>query len=96
MKKIWLMSAVVSTLLCAQEITQESIAQQLEDKKIKSAKSSSYMPDISLIVDVSYNNISFDEEGHKSALEYMKKIYGARIESGREIIQSITKKKEKL
>ena len=76
MQKIFIISAAVSTMLFAQELTQVSLAQQLEDKKIKSTKSSSYMPDISLIVDVSYNNISFDEEGHTEHLEIPGFVHG--------------------
>ena len=76
MKKIWMMSAVVSTLLCAQEVTEQSLAQQLENKKIKSTQNKGYMPDISLIVDVSYNHQSFDEEGHIEHLEIPGFIHG--------------------
>jgi len=76
MKKIIIMSAIASTMLFAQETTQASLAQQLEDKKIKSTKGSSYMPDISLIMDVSYNNISFDEEGHTEHLEIPGFVHG--------------------
>lgn len=76
MKKIWMMSAIVSTLLCAQEITEESIEQQLESKKVKSSKESGFMPDISLVVDVSYNNISFNEEGHTDHLEIPGFVHG--------------------
>lgn len=76
MQKILMISAVTATMLFAQESTQISLAQQLEDKKVKSAKSSSFMPDISLIVDVSYNNISFDEEGHTEHLEIPGFVHG--------------------
>ena len=73
-----MISAVTATMLFAQEVTQESLTQQLEDKKINSTKTkgSSYMPDISLIVDVSYNNISFDEEGHTEHLEIPGFVHG--------------------
>jgi outer membrane receptor protein involved in Fe transport len=76
MKKIWMMSAVASTLLFAQELTQESLAQQLENKKIKSTQNKGYMPDISLIVDVSYTRQSFDEEGHTEHLEIPGLVHG--------------------
>jgi len=76
MQKILMISAVTATMLFAQESTQESLAQQLEDKKTKSAKGSSFMPDISLIMDVSYNNISFDEEGHTEHLEIPGFVHG--------------------
>jgi len=76
MKKIFMMSAVTASMLFAQELTQESLAQQLENKKVKSAKSSSYMPDISLIVDASYTNSSFDEDGHTDHLEIPGFVHG--------------------
>ncbi|WP_373033217.1 hypothetical protein [Sulfurovum sp.] len=76
MKKIWMMSAAVSTLLCAQEITQESIAQQLENKKVKAAKESGFMPDLSLVVDTSYTDQSFDEDGHADHLEIPGFVHG--------------------
>jgi len=76
MKKIIIMSAIASSMLFAQELTQASLAQQLQAKKVSSAKGSSYMPDISLIMDVSYNNISFDEEGHTDHLEIPGFVHG--------------------
>jgi len=76
MKKIWMLSAAVSTLLCAQEISKESIAQQLESKKVHTDEKSGYMPDISLIIDASYTNLSFDEEGHTDHLEIPGFIHG--------------------
>ncbi len=80
MKKIWMMSAAVSTLLCAQEITQESIAQQLESKKVNTPKESGFMPDISLIVDVGYTHQSFDEDKHTDHLEIPGFIHGGADE----------------
>ena len=71
-----MISVVTATMLFAQESTQESLAQQLEGKKVESAKGSSFMPDISLILDVSYNNISFDEEGHTEHLEIPGFVHG--------------------
>ena len=76
MQKIIMISALTATMLFAQETTQESLTQQLEDKKVNSTKGSSYMPDISLILDVSYNNISFDEEGHTEHLEIPGFVHG--------------------
>ena len=78
MQKIIMISALTATMLFAQEASQESLTQQLEDKKINSTKSkeSSYMPDISLIMDVSYNNISFDEGGHTEHLEIPGFVHG--------------------
>ena len=50
---------------------------RITNKKVKSTKSTSgYMPDISLIMDISYNNISFDEEGHTDHLEIPGFIHG--------------------
>ena len=71
-----MISTIASTLLCAQEITQESIAQQLESKRVNVSKVSSFMPDISLIVDVSYTNQSFDEDQHTDHLEIPGFVYG--------------------
>ena len=76
MQKIILLSTLAATLLCAEETTQDSLAQLLEDKKVKTTASKSYMPDISLIMDVSYNNISFDEEGHTDHLEIPGFVHG--------------------
>jgi hypothetical protein len=76
MKKIWMISAIASTLLCAQEITQESIEQQLESKKVKAAKESGFMPELSLIVDLSYTKQSFDEDQHTDHLEIPGFIHG--------------------
>ena len=82
MKKIWMMSAVVSTLLCAQEITEESIEQQLESKKVKSTKESGFMPDLSLVVDVSYTDRSFDEDHHTEHLEIPGFVHGGGHDHG--------------
>ncbi len=71
-----MMSAVVSTLLCAQEITEQSIEQQLESKKIKSHTTEGFMPDISLIVDLSYTKQSFDEDQHTEHLEIPGFVHG--------------------
>ena len=76
MKKIWMISAIASTLLCAQETTQESIEQQLESKKVNAPKANGYMPDISLIVDASYTNQSWDEDGHTDELELPGLVHG--------------------
>jgi hypothetical protein len=77
MKKILMLSAVASAMLFAQETTEQSIEEQLASKKINSEKSTSgYMPDLSLIMDVSYNNISFDEEGHTDHLEIPGFVHG--------------------
>jgi hypothetical protein len=82
MKKIWMISAIASTLLCAQEITQESIAQQLESKKVKAPQESGFMPDLSLIVDVSYTNRSFDEDQHTDHLEIPGFVHGGGHDHG--------------
>lgn len=82
MKKIWMISAIASTLLCAQEITQESIEQQLESKKVNTPKESGFMPDLSLIVDVSYTNRSFDEDHHTDHLEIPGFVHGGGHDHG--------------
>lgn len=71
MKKIWIASALVPALLCAQNMTEESIETLLESKKVKTSKSTSWMPDISLIVDASYTHQSFDEDHHTEHLELL-------------------------
>jgi hypothetical protein len=76
MKKIWMMSAVISTVLYAEQITQNSLAQMLEEKKVKSSTSKGYMPDISLILDASYTKQSFDEDGHTDHLEIPGFVHG--------------------
>ncbi|TNF43389.1 MAG: hypothetical protein EP216_03930 [Epsilonproteobacteria bacterium] len=76
MKKLLIMSAVAVTLLSAEQGTEDSIMQQLESMKTKSTTTSGFMPDISLIVDTSYNDISFDEEGHTEHLEIPGFIHG--------------------
>lgn len=77
MKKILMLSAVASAMLFAQEATEQSIEEQLASKKVNSEKSTSgFMPDLSLIMDVSYNNISFDEEGHTDHLEIPGFVHG--------------------
>jgi len=82
MKKIWMISAIASTLLCAQETTQESIEQQLESKKVNAPKENGYMPDLSLIVDVSYTNQSFDEDQHTEHLEIPGFVHGGGHDHG--------------
>lgn len=76
MQKIVLISAVAASLLSAQQVTQDSLAQMLEEKKVKKTETSSFMPDISLIVDASYTNISFDEDGHTDHLEIPGFVHG--------------------
>lgn len=76
MKKILIMSAVAVSLLSAEQETEDLIMQQLDSMKTKSTTTSGFMPDISLIVDVSYNNISFDEEDHTDHLEIPGFIHG--------------------
>lgn len=76
MKKLLIMSAIAVTLLSAEQETQDSIMQQLESMKTKSTTTSGFMPDISLIMDVSYNSISFDEEGHTEHLEIPGLVHG--------------------
>jgi len=77
-----MMSAIASTVLCAQEITQESIEQQLESKKVNAPKESGFMPDLSLIVDVSYTNRSFDEDQHTDHLEIPGFVHGGGHDHG--------------
>ena len=76
MKKILMISAAAASLLFGEQATEEAFAQLLENKKVKTDTTTSYMPDISLIVDVSYNNISFDEEEHTDHLEIPGFIHG--------------------
>ena len=76
MKKIWMISAIASTLLCAQETTKESIEQQLESKKVKATQADGYNLDLSLIVDVSYTNQSFDDDEHIEHLEIPGFVHG--------------------
>jgi len=64
MQKIMLFTALTASLLCAEQVSKNSLAQLLEEKKVKSSTIKGYMPDISLIVDVSYTHQSFDEDGH--------------------------------
>ncbi|WP_309498334.1 hypothetical protein [Sulfurovum sp.] len=58
MQKIWIISAMMATLTYAQEI---NIEEELESQKTNPAVTqSSYMPDISLILDAGYTNESLD------------------------------------
>lgn len=68
--------AIAATMLYAQEMTQESIAQQLESMKTKTSTNNGFMPDISLIVDVSYTNQSFDDDQNTDHLEIPGFIHG--------------------
>jgi len=77
MKKIIIMSAIASTMLFAQETTQQSLQEQLANKKVSPyVEKSGYMPDISLIVDASYTHQSWDEEGHTDELELPGFVHG--------------------
>lgn len=76
MKKILMMSAIVATLLSAEQETQDSIMQQLESMKTNTTTNNGFMPDISLIVDTGYTHQSFDEEGHTDHLEIPGFIHG--------------------
>jgi len=80
MKKLLMISAVAVSLLSAEEGTEDLIMQQLESMKTKSTTTSGFMPDISLIVDGSYNHISFDEDGHTDHLEIPGFIHGGADE----------------
>jgi hypothetical protein len=64
MQKIWMLSVATATLLSAQEMSAESITEQLENEKIAAPTKSGFMPDISLIVDVGYTkeSLDFDDE----------------------------------
>ncbi|WP_309497539.1 hypothetical protein [Sulfurovum sp.] len=76
MQKIVLISAVAASLLSAEQVTQDSLAQMLEEKKVKKVETSSYMPDISLILDASYTHQSWDEDGHTDHLEIPGFVHG--------------------
>ena len=80
MKKFLMVSAIAVSMLSAEQETDNLIMQQLESMKTKSTTSSGFMPDISLIIDGSYNNISFDEEGHTDHLEIPGFIHGGAEE----------------
>jgi len=54
MKKIYTASMLVPALLCAEIATDTSLESLLESKKVNTSKSESCMPNLSLIVDVSY------------------------------------------
>jgi len=69
MKKIWIAVTLVPALLCAQNTTEVSLETLLESKKVKVSKSESFMPNISLIVDASYTQQSFEEDHHIEHLE---------------------------
>lgn len=74
MKKIWLMSAVTSICLLAEGT--QSLEEQLENIKINDDKTSSFPLNISLIVDSSYNDISFDNEDEKAHVEIPGFVHG--------------------
>lgn len=77
MKKIVLLSTVVASLLGAEQVSQERLAEMIEAKKVKKAKASNGNTlDISLILDFSYTNQSFDEEGHTDELELPGLVHG--------------------
>jgi len=76
MQKIVLLSAIAATMLFAESTTQDSLAQMLEAKKVKSTITKGFMPDISLIVDASYTHQSWDEEGHTEHLELPGVVHG--------------------
>lgn len=80
MKKLLMISTVAVTLLSAEQQTQDLIMQQLESMKTKDTTTSGFMPDISLIVDASYNHISFDEDGHTDHLEIPGFVHGGADE----------------
>ena len=82
MKKIWIASVLVPALLCAQNTSEASIETILESKKVKTSKSTSWMPDISLIVDTSYTHQSFDEEQHTEHLELPGLVHGGGHDHG--------------
>jgi len=77
MQKIFMISAVASAMLLAQETTQASLAEQLASKKVNNMTSSNgFTPEISLIVDASYTHQSWDEEGHTEHLELPGLVHG--------------------
>lgn len=77
MKKLLITSAIASSMLFAQGTTEQSIEEQLASKKVEGYKEkSSYMPDISLIVDASYTHQSWDEDGHTDELELPGFVHG--------------------
>ena len=76
MKKIWIAATLVPVLLSAQNITDESIESLLESKKVNVSKPKGFMPDLSLIVDMSYTHQSFDEDHHTEHLEIPGLVHG--------------------
>ena len=76
MQKIVLISAVAASLLSAQQVSQNSIATMLEAKKVKKTETSSFMPNISLIVDASYTNSSFDNADEAEHVEIPGFVHG--------------------
>ena len=61
MKKLWMISAVASALLMAQEEQSSSLEAQLESKRVTGTQTVSNPLNISLILDTSYNSKSFDD-----------------------------------
>lgn len=77
MKKIWMISAAASALLMAENVETQSLEEQLESKKIISTKGTTDLLNISLILDASYNNISFDNEDETAHLEIPGLVHGS-------------------
>lgn len=83
MQKILITSAVASAMLLAQGTTEQSLQEQLASKKVKTNKStSSFTPEISLIVDASYTHQSWDEDGHTDELEIPGFVHGGGHDHG--------------
>ena len=77
MKKLWILSAAASALLMAQTDDTASLQAQLESKKTASeSKDISDILKISLILDASYNHISFDDEDETAHLEIPGLVHG--------------------
>lgn len=59
-----MLSVATATLLLAQEMSAESIAEQLENEKTTTTAKGGFIPDISLIVDVGYTKERLDFDDH--------------------------------
>ena len=74
MKKIWITSAVLATVLYANEL---SIDEELENQKVETVKKSNgMMPSISLIVDMGYTTRNFDNENTTEHIEIPGLVHG--------------------
>jgi len=78
MKKLLLGSAILSTIIYANPITNDDLANELEKQKVTAPKTSTsgFMPQISLNIDASYKNISFDNEAESEHVEIPALVHG--------------------